>query len=114
MATTTAADEVLQELAGVIWRLWQAADQAFVAGGPGGDLELDWLAIDARHAACEGAALLGEHRHLCDVEASTARDPAHLVREAEQILAAHSIEHWPAGTSSLIADICDLVREHSL
>lgn len=114
MASTAITDLVLEDLAGVVWRLWQAADQAFVAAGPGGELELDMLAIAARGAACNGSALLGDHVQLCDRVASTSSQPAQLVREAEQVLASRPIEHWPAGTSSLIVEVCDLIRKHRL
>ncbi|MCW4600232.1 hypothetical protein ON003_00345 [Janibacter hoylei] len=111
MATTTTRDPVLEELAGVVWRLWQAADQALAAIGPDSDFELYLQTMAVRDAACHGADLMGDQRRLCDVPASTELDPRRLIREAEQVLAARPIEQWPVGTSGLVVDVCDLVRE---
>lgn len=114
MAPTTAAtDSVLEDLAGVVWRLWRAADLAFQAAAPNGDLELDLLSMAARDVAGKGADLMGAHRSLCDVRASAESDPGRLIREAEQVLAARPIEQWPVGISGLVVDVCDLVREHT-
>ena len=114
MASTETTDPVLEDLAGVVWRLWEAADRAFVAAGSHGDLALDMLEAAARGAAFHATAFIGEHLHLCDRPASTSTQPAQLVREAEQVLASRPIEQWPSGTSSLIVEICDLIREHRL
>lgn len=113
MAPTTTNDPALEDMAGVVWRLWQAADLAFQAARLDGDLELDLLSIGARDAACVGADMLGDHRGLCDARVSAERDPRKLIREAEQVLAARPIEQWPAGVSGLVVDVCDLVREHA-
>lgn len=111
-SATTTTDPAVEDLAGVVWRLWRAADLAFQAAGPEGDLELDLLSMAARNAAWAGADLLAdEHRGLCDVPASAARVPAALIREAEQVLAARPVEQWPAGASRLVVEVCDLVRE---
>ncbi|GAA8854268.1 hypothetical protein DUHN55_46570 [Helicobacter pylori] len=112
-SATTTTDPAVEDLAGVVWRLWRAADLAFQAAGPEGDLELDLLSMAARNAAWAGADLLAdEHRGLCDVPASAERVPAALIREAEQVLAARPVEQWPAGASRLVVEVCDLVREH--
>lgn len=110
---TSTTDSVLEDLAGVVWRLWRAADLAFQAAGPDGDLELDLLSMAARDLACRGADLMGVHRALCDVPVSVEDEPRKLIREAERVLAARPIEQWPLGVSRLVVDVCDLVREHA-
>ena len=115
MAPPTApTDSVLEDLAEVVGRLWQAADLAFDAAGPDGDLELDLLSITARDAAWTGADLMGAHRSLCNtVGVSAASDPLELIRAAEQVLASRPIEQWPPGTSRLVVDVCDLIGEYA-
>ena len=112
-SATTTTDPAIKDLAGVVWRLWQAADLAFRAAAPEGDFELDQLSMAARNLAWVGADLLAEeHRGLCDVPASAERVPAALIREAEQVLAARPVEQWPVGVSRLVVGVCDLVRGH--
>ena len=113
MATTSVNEQAITDLAGVVWRLWRAADEAFVAAGPGGDLDLDFLSLAARSVAADGATLVPDPQ-LCDVPASAESDPGRLIREAEAVLAARPIEQWPTGTSALVVDVCDLIREHRL
>lgn len=113
--STQTVDPAVVELAGVVWRLGTAADAALAQAM---DEDLDplgaLLATGAQLTASQSLQLLGEHVELCNEPASVSTDPATLIREADQVLAGRPIEQWPAGTSGLIREVCDLMREHGL
>lgn len=118
MNTTTTSpvspgtDPVTRDLAGVVWRLRRAADEAVLRAD--GDLMLRLLSVEAEYAVQLGIELLGEAAPLCAKPASSVQEPARLVHEADQVLASRPIEQWPAGTSELIVAVLDLIREHQL
>lgn len=115
MNTRPTTDPPVVDLAGVIWRLGTAADDALdKAMTTDGDPLGGYLGLGAQLIASQGLALLGEHAYLCNEPASTSSDAATLIREAEQVLASRPIEQWPPGTSGMIVDVCDLMREHCL
>ncbi|MDN5715596.1 MAG: hypothetical protein L0G89_00020 [Janibacter sp.] len=108
-------DPAMLELAGVVWRLGTAADYALTEA-MGNDLDPlgALLATGAQLTASQSLQLLGDDVALCNEPASVSTDPVALIREAEQVLAARPIEQWPVGTSGLIREVCDLMREHGL
>lgn len=113
--STETVDPAMVELAGVVWRLGTAADAALAEAMDNGMDPLGaLLATGAQLTASQSLQLLGQDVALCNEPASESTDPATLIREAEQVLAGRPIEQWPAGTSGLIREVCDLMRGHGL
>lgn len=113
--TSTSVDPAIEELAGVVWRLGRAGDLGLDEAMRGAMDPLGaLLATGAQLVASASLQLLGDRVELCNEPASTSSDPATLILEAEQVLASRPIEQWPAGTSGLIRDVYDLIREHGL
>lgn len=68
-------------------------------------LGLDLAAAQAANLQPDGSA--------GDITVVHVDDPLDLIRAAEEILRQCPIEDFPAGTSQLVAAVCDLLGEHS-
>lgn len=69
------------------------------------------LIFSAYLLALEILALLPPGYPIDDDESVAGHDPLQLLQEAEGLTRAHPIEQFPAGTSQIIVQLLDLVRE---
>lgn len=75
-------------------------------------LRFEGLGLDLAAAQAANLQPAGSDGAIAIVDVDV-DDPLDLIRAAEEILRRCPIEDFPAGTSQLVAAVCDLIGEHS-